>query len=148
MKHSKILTGVGLVLAMGGAGIAMAADRAIPDPTAPATQTVPDTHSEADQDADNTGRNTVDRDGHTLTPADQSNAPADVDLAQRIRSALTEDDSLSMDAKNIKVITTAGQVTLRGPVDSREEHDTILRHVKQAGATGTLNDQLEVKVSP
>jgi len=67
---------------------------------------------------DNTGRNVRDRGGDTLTPGDQSNTKADLTLTQQIRKALMADKSLSTNAKNIKIITANGVVTLRGPVNT------------------------------
>ena len=69
---------------------------------------------------DDTGRNVRDRDDQTITPMDQSNDPRDLQLTQDIRRALMADEPLSVTAKNIKIITTGGNVTLRGPVNSVE----------------------------
>jgi hypothetical protein len=65
---------------------------------------------------DNSGRNVRDEDGKTLTPMDQSNDPADLDLTQKIRQGITSNDAMSIQAQNIKIITQGGVVTLRGPV--------------------------------
>jgi len=98
----------------------------------------------ANPDADNTAKNTRDRNGESLTPIDQSNDPADIKLTADIRQMLVKDDSLSNNAKNCKVITTAGgKVTLRGPVDSQAEKDAVAAHATHAGATEVTN-QLEV----
>src|SRR5438105_2982101 len=67
---------------------------------------------------DNTGTNVRDRDNNTLTPGDQGQNQADVDLTRRIRRAVTSNGQLSTDAKNVKIIATNGKVTLRGPVKS------------------------------
>jgi osmotically-inducible protein OsmY len=101
----------------------------------------------ADQNADNSGRNGRDKSGETLTPIDQSNDPADLKITAETRKMVTADKSLSMDAKNCKIITTAGgAVTLRGPVDSVKEKRAIAKHAKAAGAT-RIDNQLEVKTS-
>jgi osmotically-inducible protein OsmY len=101
----------------------------------------------ADQNADNTGKNERDKSGETLTPLDQSNDPADLKITAEARKLVVDDKSLSMDAKNCKIITTAGgAVTLRGPVDSAKEKKTIAQHARMAGATSVTN-QLEVKTS-
>ena len=93
---------------------------------------------------DDTGRNTRDRSGETLTPMDQSNDPRDLELTGQIRQALTEDDSLSIAAKNIKIITINGKVTLRGPVDNVKERSRIGEKAK-ALAHSRVDNQLEVK---
>src|SRR5687768_2145648 len=76
---------------------------------------------------DNTGRNTRDRSGQNLTPGDQSNSSGDLELTKNIRQSIVKDSSLSSTAKNVKVISTQGKVTLRGPVNSPEEKMKIGR---------------------
>ncbi len=95
---------------------------------------------------DNTGLNTRDRSDATLTPGDQGGTEADRELTRRIRRAITSNDQLSTDAKNIKIITTNGKVTLRGPVKDQQEQKTIESVVQQMGVT-SLDNQLEVKAT-
>lgn len=99
---------------------------------------------EANKDADNTGRNVRDRSDATLTPGDQGNSDADRDITRRVRRAVTSNDQLSTTAKNIKIITINGKVTLRGPVNTEEEKNAIANAVQQAGVT-SFDNQLEVK---
>jgi hyperosmotically inducible protein len=94
---------------------------------------------------DNTGRNVRDSGDDTLTPMDQSENEADVTLTQKIRQAVTDDDTLSMNAKNIKIITVDGIVTLRGPVDNQQERNRIVAKAEQLAGTKNVNNQLEVK---
>ena len=96
---------------------------------------------------DNTAKNERDRSGETQTSGDQSNSPADLKITQNIRSALMKDDELSMTAKNIKVITANGQVTLRGPVKTAQEKTKISQIARSAGGGAQIVDQLEVKES-
>src|SRR5207253_4648606 len=70
---------------------------------------------------DNTATNERDRSGETKTSGDQSNSSADLKITQAIRQALMKDRELSTAAKNIKVITANGQVTLRGPARVRKD---------------------------
>ena len=100
----------------------------------------------AASDADNTGKNVRDRSDMTLTPGDQGGSPGDVDMTRRVRRALTSNDQLSTSAKNIKIITLNGKVTLRGPVNNDQEKQAIESAVKQAGVTA-VDDQLEVKAA-
>lgn len=93
---------------------------------------------------DNTGVNTRDRADTALTPGDQGQTDADREMTRRIRRAITSNDQLSTDAKNIKVITTNGRVTLRGPVKNQQELETIRSILQQAGATA-IDNQLEIK---
>jgi osmotically-inducible protein OsmY len=93
---------------------------------------------------DNSGRNVRDRNEATKTPADQSENEADRTITQNIRKALTDDDSLSMNAKNVKIITNDGTVTLRGPVKSEKEKSDIEAKAKQVAGVKTVDNQLEV----
>jgi osmotically-inducible protein OsmY len=96
-------------------------------------------------DADNTARNRRDRDPSlTVDPLDQGNRRSDVETTARIRSALVENDRLSTSAKNVKIITREGQVTLRGPVTSEEEK-RIIAEVAARSAPGRVTNQLEVE---
>ncbi len=95
--------------------------------------------------ADNSGRNVRDRSGKTMTPGDQSNSSGDIKITAAIRRAVMKDNSLSMTAKNVKIITAHGVVTLRGPVKSAAEKSTIEK-LAQANAGGAkVMDQLMVE---
>ncbi len=96
-------------------------------------------------DADNTRKNERDRAGETKTPVDQSNSPEDLKITQVIRQAVVKDKSLTMTAKNVKIITAGGQVTLRGPVNSAEEKMKIEKLAKGAAGEAKVDNQLEVK---
>jgi hyperosmotically inducible periplasmic protein len=96
---------------------------------------------------DNTATNERDRSGETKTSGDQSNSSADLKITQAIRQALVKDRELSMTAKNIKVITANGQVTLRGPVKSAREKAKIDQIAKSAAGGAQIDDQLDVKGS-
>src|SRR3984893_13938079 len=74
---------------------------------------------------DNTATNERDRSGETKTSGDQSNSSADLKITQAIRQALMKDRELLTTAKNIKVISANGQVTLRGPVKNAQEKAKI-----------------------
>jgi len=93
---------------------------------------------------DNTGRNVRDRSGDTKTPGDQSENEADRTITQNIRQAITADDSLSTNAKNVKIITNDGTVTLRGPVKSEKEKAEIEAKAKQVAGVKKVDNQLEV----
>lgn len=94
---------------------------------------------------DNTDKNQRDRSGETKTPGDQSNSPEDLKLTQNIRQAVVKDSGLTMTAKNIKIITAGGMVTLRGPVNSAEEKTKIEAIAKAAAGEKKVDSQLEVK---
>jgi len=97
------------------------------------------------KEADNTKNNERDKSGETRTPADQSNTPDDLKLVQNIRHAVVQDKSLSMTAKNVKIITAGGQVTLRGPVNTADEKKKIEDLARAAAGKNKVVSQLEVK---
>ena len=94
--------------------------------------------------ADNTNINERDLNAQTLTPMDQSNIRADIKVTQAIRKSLM-DTELSTAAKNIKIITRNGNVTLRGPVANAEEKMQIAKLAKAVPGIKKVRNQLEVK---
>ena len=96
--------------------------------------------------ADNTARNVRDRNDQTLTPFDQGNSKADVATTAQIRKEIVADENMSVNAKNVKIITTEGRVTLRGPVDSAEEKRLIGEIADRIARAGNVDNQLEVKL--
>ena len=100
-------------------------------------------------DADNSAKNVRDRDDATLTAGDQGNTASDRDTTQKIRKALVIDASgYSATAKNIKIITADGKVTLRGPVKTDAEKTGIVTLAKGIAGDANVEDQLEVKANP
>ncbi len=95
------------------------------------------------KDATNTKINDRDRHG-ALTPMDQGGG-ADRDITAAIRRAVVGDKALSFTAKNVKIITVGGKVTLRGPVKSDEEKSAIEAKAKAANGVSSVDNQLEVK---
>jgi hyperosmotically inducible protein len=94
--------------------------------------------------ADNTGRNERDRNDATKTAGDQSESEADRTISQNIRRAITSDDSVSTNGKNVKIITVDGVVTLRGPVKSEAEKTNIAAKAQQIAGVKNVENQLEV----
>lgn len=107
---------------------------------APMALAQPAAHKRA-QAADNTGRNA----GQALTAEDQGGSAADRDLTSKIRRELMDEKSLSTNAKNVKVITTGGRVTLRGPVHSEEEKRKVAEAAEKVAGKGKVANELEVK---
>ena len=100
-------------------------------------------------DADNTRKNVRDRNDATLTPGDQGNSEADREITQKVRKALVGGPGdYSMTAKNVKIITANGKVTLRGPVNTAAEKMAISAMAKNVAGEGNVDDQLEVKTNP
>jgi osmotically-inducible protein OsmY len=96
-------------------------------------------------DADNTERNVRDRDGKTLTPPDQGGSAADRELTAAIRKAIVDDDTLSTNAQNVKIITVGGVVTLRGPVKSAAEKTAVAAKAQRTAGVQRVDNQLEVE---
>src|SRR5688572_16893526 len=94
---------------------------------------------------DNTARNERDRDGANPTPIDQKNNENDLRIVQEIRKALVDDDQLSLDAHNAKVISVNGVVTLRGPVESDAERDAVAATATAVAGVTRVDNQLEVE---
>lgn len=97
--------------------------------------------------ANNSGRNERDRSGETKTPIDQSNSSADIKMTAAIRRAVMSDDSLSMSAKNVKIITADGVVTLRGPVKTAAEKAAIEKHAMASASDARIDNQIEVETT-
>ena len=101
----------------------------------------------ATTEADNTVRNVRDRESSTLTPLDQGNDEADRDITAQIRKEIIAGKSMSMNARNVKIITKNGQVTLRGPVNTAEEKRLIGEIADRIARSGNVDNQLEVKLT-
>lgn len=96
--------------------------------------------------ADNTKVNTRDRAKGAVTADQQKDNTNDRDLTQKIRRALMADKSLSSYAHNVKVVAQGGQVTLKGPVRSDAEKQSVeAKAVSVAGAGHVTN---EISVAP
>jgi len=94
---------------------------------------------------DNTKVNQRDRNDQTLTPMDQGNNETDLKITQQIRKAVMGDKALSFTAKNVKIITVGGKVTLRGPVKSAQERTAIEDAARQVAGVTQVDNQIEVK---
>lgn len=104
-------------------------------PTPPSDQTY---------ENDNTGKNVRDRDMTTRTPEDQSETDADRIVTKNIRQSIMADDSISMNGKNVKIITIQGVVTLRGPVANDREKSIIQKRAAAIQGVKRVDNQLEV----
>ena len=93
---------------------------------------------------DNTAVNARDASGATKTPIDQDENQADVERTAEIRKRILNQPDLSLNAQNAKVITSQGKVTLRGPVKSDAERDTLVRLASEVAGANNVENQLEV----
>ena len=98
-------------------------------------------------DADNTARNADNSTVAETTTAQSENA-SDLQISAAIRKSVVDDKSLSSNAHNVKIITSGGVVTLRGPVKSDDERKTIESKAKQVAGVTQVNNLLEVEKNP
>lgn len=110
----------------------------IPNPSYGQEQTTPPTATSPD----NSAKNKM----HKKTADQQSEATSDRMVTKHIRQALIADHSLSTYGHNVKIITRNGMVTLKGPVHSEEEKQTIASKAAEvAGSPDKVTNQLSVK---
>lgn len=93
--------------------------------------------------ADNTQNNERDKSG-TLLPTDQSETAADRDITAKVRQDVVSDGKLGMKAKNVKIITRDGHVTLRGVVEKPAERELVASHAMNAPGVRGVDNQLEI----
>jgi osmotically-inducible protein OsmY len=74
------------------------------------------------QPADNTKINIRDSSPTELTADQQGQTEEDIEITQKIRQAVVNDESLSINAQNVKIITIDRVVTLKGPVNRHCRH--------------------------
>jgi len=94
---------------------------------------------------DNTARNVRDRDGKELTPFDQGSSKSDTEITAAIRKEIMAGKDMSLNAQNVKIITQNGKVTLRGPVNSKEEKRLITEIARSLVDPDQVDCLLEVK---
>lgn len=114
------------------------------DVAAPSPATRPPATAPAGTPPDNTKVNERDTNSGALTPMDQGNGETDLRITQQIRQAVMADGSLSFTAKNVKIITMNGSVTLRGPVNTAAERSAIEAAARKV-AGAQVDNQIEVK---
>jgi hyperosmotically inducible protein len=92
----------------------------------------------------NSKTNQGDQDKASPTSEQQRMNRADRDFTKKTRAAILNDKSLSTNARNIKIITQGGKVTLKGPVRSDEEKAAIESKATESVGVGNVTNQLEV----
>jgi hyperosmotically inducible protein len=80
-----------------------------------------------------------------LTPLNQGASTGDIQETTSIRKAIMATKGLSIDAQNIKIITANGLLTLRGLVDSIDEHKQVCQVVEGVIGKAVYDDQITVK---
>lgn len=115
------------------------------NPPSPTRPNAAKTNAKSGTAPDNTKVNKRDTNDAALTPIDQGNGETDLKITQQIRQAVIGDDSLSFTAKNVKIITVKGKVTLRGPVNTLQERASIEAAARKIAGAAQVDNQLEVK---
>jgi len=112
---------------------------------APASTDKPGTVGPGSVEPDNTAVNKRDRDSSAKTPIDQNENQRDVNITAEIRKAVLAQKDMSINARNVKIITADGKVTLRGPVNSEEEKKAIDAAAKNVAGKDNVTNEIEVK---
>jgi hyperosmotically inducible periplasmic protein len=90
--------------------------------------------------------NSAQNKAQTTTADQQSEATSDRMITKKIRQSLIADKSLSTYAHNVKIVTQNGSVTLKGPVKSEEEKQTVASKAAEVvGSPDKVTDQLSIK---
>jgi hyperosmotically inducible protein len=91
--------------------------------------------------ADNTKKNKTDK---AITADQQGQGKADMELTRKIRKLITDESTLSTYAKNIKVISLDGKVTLRGPVNTGDEKTKLEGLAASVAGAANVSNQIEI----
>jgi len=92
---------------------------------------------------DNTAINARDNSSGATTAGMQGQGRDDIRLTADIRRRVL-DQKMSVNAQNVKIITINGKVTLRGPVNTQDEKDTVARIANDVAGPDNVINQLEV----
>jgi hyperosmotically inducible protein len=138
----------GLLLIAVFAGCDNSPDPKTPTAPAPGVSSPANSSVNAPQDGvgdrDNTGVNKRDQNPSTKTPLDQGQGSDDIKVTADIRSKIVGHSGMSINGRNVKIITESGKVTLRGPVSSQEEKDVIDKFAKEVAGEANVNNLLEI----
>ena len=117
-----------------GAGVWLSVSVAVPvfaqQPPTNTSQSAPD----------NTKVNKTDQ----LSAESQKNGKQDLAITRDIRKAIVADKNLSSYAHNVKIITSRGEVTLKGPVRSEDERKVIEAKAVEIAGQGRVANELTI----
>ena len=94
---------------------------------------------------DNNKINKGDNSPSQPTADQQKNNRSDRDITREIRKSVMKDKSLSTYAHNVKIISQNGMVTLKGPVRSADEKQTIEQKAADIVGKDKVTSDLAVK---
>ncbi|HEY7166081.1 MAG TPA: BON domain-containing protein [Candidatus Binatia bacterium] len=134
MKQLAVLAGIFLLL---GLGACSKSDNSNTSSTTSDNQT-------ASSASNTTSNQTASTSNTGVTASDQPSNDADMKVVQDVRKALTSDDSLSTAAHNVTVVSTNGNVTLRGSVKDQSEKQKVQEKAMQVAGVTNVDNQLTV----
>ena len=94
---------------------------------------------------DNSKKNVRDRNKKNPTSMAQGGSSQDVKITRDIRKEISSKKDISINGKNVKIITKNSMVTLRGPVASLEEKQLIYDIASKVAGPTQVKNELEVK---
>lgn len=96
---------------------------------------------------DNTNTNKQDQKSPAVNADKAQNNLSDRELMAHIRRDIVKDKSLSTYAHNVKIVSRNGKVTLRGPVRSDQEKQSIEQYAKKYAGDQNVINEVAVKSS-
>lgn len=96
---------------------------------------------------DNTNTNKQDQKSPAVNADKAQNNLSDRELMAHIRRDIVKDKSLSTYAHNVKIVSRKGKVTLRGPVRSDQEKQSIEQYAKKYAGDQNVINEVAVKSS-
>lgn len=94
--------------------------------------------------ADNSAQNAGAERRNAVTAERQDNKKSNVEILAQIRRTIMDDNGLSMNAKNAKILFKNGLVTLKGPVDSDSEKARLEELAKSCSNVSSVKNMLTV----
>ena len=94
---------------------------------------------------DNSAVNKRDQNPGEATADQQKMNAQDRDITAKIRKAVVADKSLSTYAHNVKIVSQAGTVTLKGPVRSDDEVKSVMAKATDVAGAGKVVNQMSVQ---
>ncbi len=80
-----------------------------------------------------------------VTAEDQGKAESDVEMTAKIRREIMAKETLSIRAKNIKIITMKGKVVLKGEVANGDERTALLGIATTHAGSENVKDEMVLK---
>ena len=94
--------------------------------------------------ADNSAQNVGAERRDAVTAEKQDNKKSNVEILAQIRKTIVDDNGLSINAKNAKILFKDGLVTLKGPVDSDSEKARVEELAKICSSVSSVKNLLTV----